>query len=113
MITAPTVPHDWGQQNEALRRALGRPLPTPGTPSNLDEQLLAVARRLTLHRPTDQMTDGARLSVAFIVTGGAEASRPLLRVLPWPTDNITRGEYALRLHRIAHASRTQRGVPGE
>lgn len=109
MITTPTVPHDWGQQNEALRRALGRPLPAPGTPSSLDEQLLAVARRLTLYRPTDRMTDGARLSITFVVTGGAEASRPLLRVLPWPTDNITRGEYALHLRRIAHASRTQMG----
>ncbi|MEK8141758.1 hypothetical protein NKH18_01305 [Streptomyces sp. M10(2022)] len=55
-------------------------------------QAAAVAEHLTRTRPTDKMTDAARMTVALVtVDGAAQAVRPVLRVLPFPTGGISRG----------------------
>ncbi|MGW1840679.1 hypothetical protein [Streptomyces sp. NPDC002067] len=67
----------------------------------LKKQLTDVAAHLTARRPSDLMTEAARMTVALGVTGTAAGAQPLLRRLPFPTGGITRGEYALRLRRSA------------
>lgn len=48
------------------------------------------------------MTDAARMTVALIAAGGrAQAVRPLLEVLPFPTGGISRGEYSIRIRKTA------------
>lgn len=61
-------------------------------------QITAVAEHLSRHRPTDRMTEAARMTVALNAVGSnAAAVRPVLRALPFPTGGITRGEYARRV----------------
>ncbi|MFG2225364.1 hypothetical protein [Streptomyces sp. NPDC048644] len=67
----------------------------------IGQQLHAVAQHLTIRRPADPMTDAARMTISLRVARTAPAARPLLRRLPFPAGGITRGEYALRLHRAA------------
>lgn len=67
-------------------------------------QVAAVAEHFTRNRPTDRMTDAALMTVALVaVDGSAQAVRPLLRVLPFAAGDITRGEYALHIHKTAWA----------
>lgn len=73
-------------------------------PTALAHQLIRIADHLTEHHPTDVMTEAARMTLALHTAGSATASRPLLQLMPWPTNGITRGEYALHLNRIAHAA---------
>lgn len=75
------------------------------TPSAIvARQLTAVARHLSTHRPDDRMTNAARMTVALIAADGrAQAARPLLKALSFPTSGITRGEYALRVRKTAWA----------
>ncbi|MFD4855127.1 hypothetical protein [Streptomyces atratus] len=68
-------------------------------------QITAVAAHFTTHRPTDRMTEAARMTVALNTVGNnAAAVRPILRALPFPAGGITRGEYALRVRKTAWAN---------
>ncbi|MFF4661971.1 hypothetical protein [Streptomyces sp. NPDC001282] len=60
-------------------------------------KLLAVAHHLTEHRPTQRMTEAARMTVALSAAGSAPAARPVLRALPFPKGQISRGEYGRRV----------------
>lgn len=76
--------------------------PTLAASPAVARQVAAVAEHFTRNRPTDRMTDAARITVALVaVDGAAPAVRPVLRVLPFPTGGITRGEYALRARKVA------------
>lgn len=73
-------------------------------PAIVARQLTAVARHLSTHRPDARMTDAARTTVAVIAASGrTQAVRPLLKALPFPTGDITRAEYALRIRKTAWA----------
>ncbi|MEV6102644.1 hypothetical protein [Nocardia sp. NPDC051981] len=56
-----------------------------------------IASHFTTHRPADPMTEAARMTVALRTAGSAAAARPVLRVLPFPTGQISRGEYGRRV----------------
>ncbi|MER6607356.1 hypothetical protein ABT282_15940 [Streptomyces sp. NPDC000927] len=77
--------------DEALRRIRQRP--TAHTTSHLN----TVGTHLTTHRPADPMTEAARMTVALRTAGSATAARPILRALPFPAGQITRGEYGQRV----------------
>lgn len=109
-------PSDSGQQDEALRRATGRPLRAPSSRfagGSTRRQLLVIAEHLTGTRPTDVMTEAARMILALHTAGSAPASRPLLALMPWPTAGITRGEYGLLLRRTEHAARVHTALPNQ
>ncbi|MFI5755646.1 hypothetical protein [Streptomyces sp. NPDC051569] len=76
------------------------------SPVRTSALLRAVADHLAAHRPDATMTEAARLTVTLGIAGSAVAARPLLRILPFPTGSITRGEYALRLRKAAWATAT-------
>ncbi|MGW2258992.1 hypothetical protein ACWCXE_14300 [Streptomyces sp. NPDC001780] len=89
--------------------------PIPGssrlsdTPPRPADMLLAVAKHFTEHRPASPMTEAARMTVALRIAGTAPAAQPLLRVLPFPSRGITRGEYALRIRKTAWAADAHAG----
>lgn len=91
--------------DEALRRVRQQP-----ASSRLANQLVTVAAHFATHRPTDRMTDAARMTVALRTAGSAAAVRPVLRALPFPAGGITRGEYALRVRKTAWANGASSGV---
>ncbi|MBK3596293.1 hypothetical protein, partial [Streptomyces sp. MBT51] len=67
-------------------------------------QVAAIAEYLTQQRPVDRMTAAARMAVALKAVGSDTAAvHNVLYVLPFPTGRITRGEYALRLRKLAWA----------
>ncbi|MFF4385575.1 hypothetical protein ACFY0G_02095 [Streptomyces sp. NPDC001552] len=70
---------------------------SPRTAAHLRE----VVRFLALHQPTLRMTNGARSRTAAHVARTAQALAPLIRLLPFPADDVTRGEYALQVNEIA------------
>ncbi|MFJ2882420.1 hypothetical protein ACIQGT_14135 [Streptomyces sp. NPDC093108] len=59
--------------------------------------LSTVGTHFTTHRPDDQMTEAARMTVALRTARAASVARPLLGRLPFPTGGITRGEYGQRV----------------
>ncbi|MEW1719800.1 hypothetical protein [Streptomyces sp. NPDC093109] len=81
------------------RSAIANALPEAATGA-----LRAITAHFETYRPEAVMTEAARMTVALGITGSAAASRPILRILPWPTGRITRGEYALRLRKAAWAA---------
>lgn len=74
---------------------------TPRTAAQLRE----VVRLLSVHQPTLRMTNGTRSRMAaHAAAGSAVALAPLLRLLPFApqgAEEITRGEYAVRVNAIA------------
>ncbi|MFF3730412.1 hypothetical protein ACFYXM_08865 [Streptomyces sp. NPDC002476] len=60
-------------------------------------KLIAVAHHLTEHRPTQRMTEVARMTVVLRTAGSAAAARPVLHALPFPSGGVSRGEYGRRV----------------
>ncbi|MEU5239763.1 hypothetical protein ACH4UR_25085 [Streptomyces lydicus] len=84
--------------DEAARLAGRR---VPRTPSEQRDRITGLVTALAEHfatvRPSDAMTERARMTAALRVTGTTRTARPLLYLLPSPNPGETRMEYAKRL----------------
>lgn len=71
-------------------------------PTSLRNLLTTMADLLSHNTPEDEFTDGERLAMARDLTAGEEPTHTrLLAYAPRIEQPVTRGEYALRLRRIA------------
>ncbi|MCM1964887.1 hypothetical protein [Streptomyces sp. G1] len=67
---------------------------TPRTAQHLAD----VAQFLATHNPGGEYTERGRMTAVLIATRTAEAAAPVLRVVPFPADRITRSEAAQRIN---------------
>ncbi len=85
--------------------------------ADADELLAAIADKLTGYRPEDRMLDESRLSLACTYATSCrgftepaeQLERMLLARMPRITRDVTRGEYALILRRLAKDETLQDG----
>ncbi|WP_327385022.1 hypothetical protein [Streptomyces sp. NBC_01207] len=71
----------------------------PGAPvsARTAAHLAAVATHLNTHNPTGPYTERGRMTAVLLAARTAEAAAPVLRLVQFPADHITRGEAAQRI----------------
>ncbi|MCM3822269.1 hypothetical protein ACP4TB_28795 [Streptomyces sp. DR3-1] len=100
----PTYPT---QQGEALRQA-----PAPIGTAEIRVLVITAADLLSRERPTWTITEGGRMMLARDLTGGEYPQHEaLLHALPVIDRDVTRGEYALRLRKVAEELATPADQP--
>ncbi|MFD9151567.1 hypothetical protein ACFWDF_30745 [Streptomyces diastaticus] len=97
----PTYPT---QQGEALRQPIGT--------AEIRTLVITAADLLSHERPTWSITEGGRMTLARDLTEGAYPQHEaLLTAMPVIDRDVTRGEYALRLRKVAEELATPAGEP--
>ncbi|MFJ2067082.1 hypothetical protein ACIOIM_29345 [Streptomyces albidoflavus] len=92
------------QQGEALRQPIGT--------AEIRVLVITAADLLSRERPTWTITEGGRMILARDLTEGAYPQHEaLLTAMPVIDRDLTRGEYALRLRKVAEELATPAGEP--